>query len=262
MDASRAHRLARALVPALIMTALVGVTAVPARAGTRESLEVTVKAAGKARKRSQGAAMTPITLRTVLRITDPTGAQPRRLRKLIVRFPAGGRANLRAFPTCNPSRIREDGSGCGRALIGRGTGRADARPLISSVPARILMFNGRPRGGDPTVIVYAIPKFAGPSGNVLVRGVVTRDPTGYLLTLDIPRLPTTGEFPDAAVTLSDVTTIDRTVRRGGRRIHLLEAPAMCDGTGFLVGGGQAGYEGGVTHDVLERLIFRGGRRCR
>ena len=50
------------------------------------------------------------------------------------------------------------------------------------------------------------------------------------------------------------------MRRGGRTIHYIDSPVVCDGTFFMLDGAFS-YQGGTTNEVLERFTLRGGPRC-
>jgi hypothetical protein len=78
--------------------------------------------------------------------------------------------------------------------------------------------------------------------------------------VDVPPFRTIDGQPNASVVFFDATTLDRTVRRRGRKIHYIEGPVLCDGTFFLLDGALT-YEGGLTHTVYERFKLSGGPRC-
>jgi hypothetical protein len=81
-----------------------------------------------------------------------------------------------------------------------------------------------------------------------------------VLEVDVPPIPTLPGQANASVVFFDATTIDRTVRRGRRKIHYIEGPVVCNGT-FLLLDGLFSYEGGITNTVYERFTVKGGPRC-
>jgi hypothetical protein len=204
-----------------------------------------------------------LTLRTVLRVNDPSGAKLPALTNTTLRFPKGAVVNAKYFPRCTPSKLESRGlKGCSRAsVIGRGRAQGDARPIVADlVNAKITMFNGTPRNGNPTIIIYAVPDLSSP---LVLVGELKRSRGGrygYVLSVDIPPIPTLPGQPNAGVSFFDATTLDRTVRRRGHKIHYIEGPVLCGGTFFLLDG-LFSYEGGVTNTVYERFTLSGGPRC-
>jgi hypothetical protein len=172
--------------------------------------------------------------------------------------------NARYFRRCSPNRLQARGvRGCPvSSIIGRGRAQGDARPIVNDlIDARITMFNGPTRNGNPTIIIYAVPDLSGP---ITIVGELRRQPRssdyGYVLSVDVPPIPTLPGQPNASVSFFDATTIDRTVRRRGRTIHYITGPIVCSGTFFLLDGSFS-YDGGITNTVLERFTLRGGPRC-
>jgi hypothetical protein len=203
-----------------------------------------------------------LTLRTTLRIGDDTGAKPPALTRTTLRFPKGAVVNDRFFRRCSRAALERSGvRGCpSSSVIGRGTARGDARPIVPSVDARVTLFNGRRLNGNPTILIHAVPEISSP---ITIEGSLQFQrggPYGYVLDVAVPPIPTLPGQPNASVVFFDATTIDRTTRRRGRRIHYIEGPVVCNGTFFLLDG-TFGYEGGITQTVFERFTVRGGPRC-
>lgn len=229
-----------------------------ARATIVETVDFTAKYSKRDRHKARGG----LTLRTTFRIRDTSGQKPPPLTNTTLRFPKGAVVNARYFKTCNPSRLRQRGArGCPAASkIGSGSARGDASPIIPNVPAKITLFNGRRVGGNPTIIIYAVPEISSP---IVLQGPLklqSRGLYGYVLSVDVPPIPTLPGAPNASVVYFDATTIDRTVKRGRRRIHYIEGPVLCGGTFFLLDGAFS-YEGGITNTVFERFRLTGGPRC-
>ena len=140
---------------------------------------------------------------------------------------------------------------------GSGRGAAD----LSSVDAKITLYNGVPVGRNPTLIIYTVPDL----GPILT---LPRDAPktggsghyGYVLDVDIPPIKTLPSAPDASVTFFDATVQDLTVKRKDRTIHYIDSPVLCNGTYFLLDGAFS-YRGGVTNTVLEKFTLSGGPRC-
>ena len=92
--------------------------------------------------------------------TDDTAPAPRRLTHTTLRFPKGAVVNARFFPKCNPARLRQQGpKGCPRrSRIGSGRAIGVAPPIVTDdVNAKVTLFNGTLQGGNPTIIIYAVP---------------------------------------------------------------------------------------------------------
>jgi hypothetical protein len=247
--------LATIVVGTLVLTGI-GI----AQATPTESLDFTIKLSHVDRKKGTAA----LTLRTAFKITDTGGGRPPALTNTTLRFPKGAAVNARYFKRCNPDRLTAKGvSGCPSAsIIGKGKAQGDARPIVNDpIDAKITMFNGQPRNGNPTIIIYAVPEISSP---ITIVGELKRQPKssnyGYVLSVDVPPIPTLPGQPNASVSFFDATTLDKTVRRRGRTIHYIQGPVICNGTFFLLDGSFS-YDGGITNPVLERFTLRGGPRC-
>jgi hypothetical protein len=245
---------------AVVMAALLALPAMPAQAATTQEVEFTARYAKSARNKERGG----ISLRTTIRITDNAGAPaPLQLTHTTLRFPKGAVVNARFFPKCNPAALRQRGPrACPRgSRIGSGKAIGLAPPIVQDpVNAKVTLFNGKPEGRNPSIIIYAIPDL----GPVMTLPGVLRSgrgtPYGYVLDTPVPPIKTLPNAPDASVTLFDATTRDLTVRRRGRTIHYIDSPVLCDGTFFMLDG-QFTYQGNTKVDVLERFTLRGGPRC-
>jgi hypothetical protein len=230
-----------------------------AQAAVTQSVDFSVKYNRADRHKSRGG----LTLRTVLRIGDDTGAKPPPLTNTTLRFPKGAVVNARFFKRCSAATVERKGpSACPRASkIGAGTAKGDARPSVPDpIDAKVTLFNGEPVHGNPTIVIYAVPELSSP---ITITGVLERQRRGqygYVLDVKVPPIPTIGQQPNASVIFFDATTIDRTVRRHRRKIHYIEGPLICNGTFFLLDGAFT-YEGGITNTVYERFTLSGGPRC-
>jgi hypothetical protein len=247
----------RFLIVGLVTAAILAASAAAAEAGLTESVDFTAKYVKAGKKKFGG-----LTLRTTISIRDDAGAKPPPLENTTLRFPRGAVVNARYFKKCSQSVLERKGpSGCpASSKIGVGTATGDARPVVGNVNAKVTLFNGKTVHGNPTILIYAQPEISSP---LTITGELKRQrtgPYGYVLDVDVPPIPTLPGQPNASVVFFDARTLDRTVRRSGRRIHYIEGPILCNGTFFLLDGAFT-YEGGVTHTVYERFTLRGGPRC-
>jgi hypothetical protein len=247
--------LATVVAGTLVLTGIGAAQATPV-----ETLEFTIKLNRADRNKKTGA----LRLRTAFKITDTSGGRPPALTNTTLRFPKGAAVNARYFKRCSPDRLTARGvSGCPSAsIIGKGKAQGDARPIVNDpIDAKITMFNGPTRNGNPTIVIYAVPEISSP---IVIVGELKRQPRsssyGYVLSVDVPPIPTLPGQPNASVSFFDATTLDKTVKRKGRTIHYIQGPVICDGTFFLLDGSFR-YDGGLTNTVLERFTLRGGPRC-
>lgn len=229
-----------------------------AQADVTESVEFTAKVVRADKRKARGG----YTLRTKLNIADTTGAKPPPLTNTTLRFPRGAIVNARYFKKCSASALERSGpSACpSGSKIGTGKATGDARPIVAAVDAKVTLFNGEPLNGNPTILIYAVPEISSP---LTIRGELKRQRGGrygYVLDVDVPPIPTLPGQANASVTFFDATTLDKTVKRRGRRIHYIEGPVLCTGTFFLLDGSFA-YEGGIIHTVYEKFTLSGGPRC-
>jgi hypothetical protein len=211
------------------------------------------KASKKHRPRS-------ISLGIELSVRDDTGAKPSPLQRTVMRFNKGGQYNARYLPKCKAQALRSKGpSACPkRSRIGSGTATADARPVLANVKAKLTIFNGSRRKGADRVILYAVPEISSP---ITLVGEVKKKPKGrydYVLTFDVPPIPTLPGQPNASVTSVRTKTLRRIVkrkrvriRRRGRvsrrtaRVPLIAAPRSCKRKRWYAEGVFA-YESGET----------------
>jgi hypothetical protein len=241
------------------LAALLALSVAPvARAVTTQSVEFKARYSKKDRHKTRGG----ISLRTIINISDPAAPAPLQLRHTLLRFPKGAVVNARSFPKCKVTSLETKGPrGCPKgSKLGSGRARGAAPPIVSSVDAKVLLYNGEPVGRSPTLIIYSVPDL-GPvltlPGTLKSGGASNY---GYVLDVDIPPIKTLPSAPDASVTFFDATVNDVTVKRRGRTIHYIDAPVLCTGTYFLLDGAFS-YLGGVTNTVYEKFTLSGGPRC-
>jgi hypothetical protein len=149
------------LVLALALAAAVAPTAVALqlRAG-----DILIEAHGdfspRALPRHENA---PITLRGGGRISTVSGELPPRLETIAIEFDRHGSVVTTGLPTCSYGRLLATTTKtarrlCPGAIVGSGFGKAQVKlpeqgPFPVSSP--ITLFNGRPEGGEPTVLAHA-----------------------------------------------------------------------------------------------------------
>jgi hypothetical protein len=185
--------------------------------------------------------LTPIRLAINVAFADPAAPQPPYLKKVVIRFNEGGTYNGKLFPKCKITTVLAQGpSGCPKgSKIGKGTATASAQPVIPLVNAVITLFNGELKGGVPTVIIYAVPDISSP---LAIQGTVAKKPSvacgdggkcDYVLTFDVPDVPTLPGQPNAAVLTTKTTTdnifIKKKKKGKTKKIPLIGAPVKCNG---------------------------------
>ena len=243
---------------ALAASALLAVPASPAHSATTQDVTFTAKFA----KRDRNKRRAGLSLRTTIRIEDKSAPAPLQLTNTLLRFPKGAVVNARYFPRCKVTSLETKGPhGCPKgSKLGSGRARGAAPPIVSSVDAKVLLYNGEPVGRSPTLIIYSVPDL-GPiltlPGTLQAGGSSNY---GYVLDVNVPPIKTLPSAPDASVTFFDATVNDVTVKRKGRTIHYIDAPVLCTGTYFLLDGAFS-YLGGVTNTVYEKFTLSGGPRC-
>jgi hypothetical protein len=246
------------LLMACSLVAVIAVGATIARAAVSETVDFTIKVSKSDKKKRFGG----LTVRTKFTVTDDTGVKPVPLTKTTLRFPKGAKVNAKYFKKCSRSALETKGpAGCPSASkIGSGSAIGDAKPIIADVKTKITMFNGQPANGNPTILIYAVPDISSP---LTIQAELKRQRGGnygYVLEAAVPTIPTLPGQPNASVVFFDATTLDKTVKRKGRKIHYIEGPIVCDGTYLLLDGTFA-YEDGTNHTVYEKFTIKGGPRC-
>ena len=113
----------------------------------------------------------PIKLHGYVKIQTKDGTPPSPLKKLTFRFDKHGSVETRGLPVCKKSQLENTDTKharkvCGDAIVGEGFGSAEVnfpeqKPIIASSP--LLVFNGPPKNGNPTVLFHAYLTVGGPS---------------------------------------------------------------------------------------------------
>ncbi len=198
-------------------------------------------------------------------IVDPAVNQPPPLKKVVIRFNSGGKFNGAKFPKCSFAKLQAKGEkGCPRgSKVGSGHATASAKPIIDLVNAKMTIFNGQPKGGKPTVLLYNIPDISSP---ITLQGTLEKksasscaDGKGkcdYTLTFEVPNLPTLPNAPPASVLTVKTKTggnifVKKKKKVGGKtkrvKIPYIGAPSKCNGT--WVAEGSFTYTDGQSSQV-------------
>jgi hypothetical protein len=184
----------------------------------------------------------PITLEINISNTDPAAAQPPPLKQVVIRFNQGGIYNGKLFPKCKFSALQSEGpKACPKgSKIGSGSAVASAKPIIDSVNAKTTIYNGETKGGSPTVLLYNVPDISSP---ITVQGTVQKKSAvscangagkcDYVLTFNVPQIPTLPNAPPASVLSVKTKTKQVFVKKKKHgkkvKIPLIGAPKKCKG---------------------------------
>lgn len=161
-------------------------------------------------------------------IANPDGSQPPALRHFQVKFPSGAKTNFNAFPACSLTQLqrRKAADGCpAGSRIGGGQSGVSVKPLFPDpVIAKLDVFNGAPTANGGRRVLFLAVTRTPISTQMVFAGTIRRTTGrfGYVLDVDVPRIPTIGGVPDASPV--SFTTLVQARRRG---ISYLEAPTRC-----------------------------------
>jgi hypothetical protein len=225
----------------LPVAALLIVTAVAFGAVTSE-----LQVVPRPNKASTKKKLRPITLEINVSTNDPAATQPPPLKRVQIRFNKGGTFNGKLFPKCSFSKLQAQGpKACPKgSKIGTGSATASAKPIIDLVNATVTVFNGEPKGGKPSVLLYNVPDISSP---ITVQGTVEKKSAvscangagqcDYFLTFDVPLIPTLPNAPPASVLSVKTKTLNVFVKKkkkvkGKRKtvkIPYIGAPKECKG---------------------------------
>jgi hypothetical protein len=184
----------------------------------------------------------PITLEINVTTSDPAVAQPPPLKQVVIRFNQGGQFNGSKFPKCKFNALQSQGpKACPKgSKVGSGSALASAKPIIDQVNAKTTIYNGAPKNGVPTVLLYNVPDISSP---ITVQGTVQKKAPvscangagkcDYVLTFDVPQIPTLPNAPPASVLSVKTKTIQAFVKKKKRgkkvKIPYIGAPKKCKG---------------------------------
>jgi hypothetical protein len=194
----------------------------------------------------------PVTVRLSGSVRTADGSRPPRLRRMSIAVNRYGVLSTAGLPVCPQGRLESTSSAaalerCGRALVGRGTFRAnvDLPNLRFPVKGRMLAFNSR-AGGDPAIALHVYG--TNPAKATVVLGFRIRRTKGELGTV------LSAKIPNIAADLGYVTDISlflgRRYRHGGRPRSFLSArcaaPAGFPGALFPFARGSFAFANGQT----------------
>jgi hypothetical protein len=174
----------------------------------------------------------PITLEINVTTSDPAVAQPPPLKQVVIRFNQGGQFNT--LQSQGPKACPKG------SKVGSGSALASAKPIIDQVNAKTTIYNGAPKNGVPTVLLYNVPDISSP---ITVQGTVQKKAPvscangagkcDYVLTFDVPQIPTLPNAPPASVLSVKTKTIQAFVKKKkrGKRVKIpyIGAPKKCKG---------------------------------
>ena len=181
------------------VAAIAAITASVAVAGTvtgSDGSSLTANAKIKPKKLSKKA-LSPASIEIATKTSDPAGTlNP--ATKAVMDFDKNGTYLAKGLPICNEKVLaakneEEAKKLCGKAMIGSGLAVATAaffeQPPLP-VKAKLFAFNGVPKGGKPTVVIYAYATEPAPFSYVF-SGVVskrTKEGFGTRFEIDFPIL--------------------------------------------------------------------------
>ena len=189
----------------------------------------------------------PITLRGSGRITTVSGDLPPRLETIAFEFDRHGSVLTTGLPACSLGRLiatttRTARRLCPGAIVGNGFGKAQVKlPEQAAFPVSspITLFNGPPRGGDPTVLAHAHLIQPVPATFVVSITIerIDKGIYGYRAEAEIPKIA-----DGAGIPVSGSLRIGRRWTHRGRRLSYVNA--RCE-TGRLQARGEFGFDDGT-----------------
>lgn len=182
----------------------------------------------------------PIQLAINTTYSDPAVSDqvPPPLRQVVIRFNKGGAFNGKYFPKCKRSVLEARGkSACKKARVGTGNTTASAKPFLPLVHAKTTIYNAP---GNKVLLYNEAQEV---NVIVIVEGTVSKQsPTScadgagqcdYVLTFNIPPIPTLGSAPDVSVLTVSTKTLNVFVKKKKHgktvKIPYIGAPKECKG---------------------------------
>ena len=135
---------------------------------------------------------TPITLTVSGSIKSADGSHVPALKTLSLQFDRHGQIYTKGLATCNPAKLEstltaQAKAACGPALVGTGSVSAQiAFPEQAPFPASgpLLIFNGAPKGGKPTLIFHVHADVPAPT-TFVTEGVISKASGKYGTSTEI-----------------------------------------------------------------------------
>jgi hypothetical protein len=210
------------------------------------AVTTTLEVVPRPNKASTKKKVRPITLEINVTMSDPAVAQPPPLKQVVIRFNKGGQFNGKLFPKCKFSALQNQGpKACPKgSKVGTGSAVASAKPIIDTVNAKTTIYNGEAKNGVPTVLLYNVPDISSP---ITVQGTVAKKSAvscangagkcDYVLTFNVPQIPTLPNAPAASVLSVKTKTLKVFVKKKKRvhgkkrtvKIPYIGAPTKCSG---------------------------------
>jgi hypothetical protein len=129
----------------------------------------------------------PIELKTSGSVTTDDGSTPPVADVVTVDFDKNGTLTTKGIKTCDPKKLQNTTTAqakrkCKKALVGQGTTKAivdfeDQDPFDAIGP--LLVFNGKPKGGKPTIIFHVLANVPLPTTFVVQSVVVPSPKKGF-----------------------------------------------------------------------------------
>jgi hypothetical protein len=187
----------------------------------------------------------PIVLKAKSTIRTADGTHPPAAKTLSLEFDKHAAINTRGLPTCSVGRLLntltdQAQSICGKSLVG--TGRAGAEILFPEQPpffasGRMLIFNGRPKGGRKVLIFHVYARVPAPT--TFVTTAVISKASGIYGTRTEIKIPTI-VAGQGSLTFAELE-IGKSWTFRGRRQHLLLA--TCPTGRFITRGDLSFHDG-------------------
>jgi hypothetical protein len=240
-----------AALMALSVIVVASASATKVRAG---NLEIEIEGGFSPKKLSKKTP-TPITLKLEGAIKTADGTHPPALKTLDLEFDKHGAINTKGLPTCTAGKLAstltaQAKKACGPSQVGSGRAYADiALPEQPEFPAQgpLLIFNGPPKGGNPTLLMHVYALAPAPT-TIVASAVITKvhGKYGTRALVTIPKIVNgQGSLTKFKATLS------KTWSSKGKKQHLLTATCP---TGSLFAHGEFDFTGGdkIEGDIAKK----------
>ena len=127
------------------------------------------------------------------------------------------------------------------------------------------IFNGQPKGGKPTIMLYNIPDISSP---ITLQGTVEKKSASscaegkgkcdYMLTFEVPNMPTLPNAPPASVLTVKTKTGGKVFvkkKKKGKTVKIpyIGAPKTCNGT-WVADGSFTYTDGSEQPGLLDRFL--------
>jgi hypothetical protein len=249
-------RMLKAIALAAVAAALVAAAVTVASADTVRAGNLIVEIeGGVSPKKLPKKTPAPITLTVSGSIKTADGTHVPALKTLALEFDKHGSIYTKGLATCNPAKLQstltaQAKRACGPALVGTGTVSAQiAFPEQAPFPASgpLLIFNGAPKGGKPTLIFHVHANVPAPT-TFVTSGVISKASGKYGTSTEIA-IPTIVGGQGSLTSFK--AKIHKTWTYKGQKKSLLLASCP---TGSLFAHGEFSFADGtkISGDVAKR----------